>query len=60
MFNALSASATCSDEVQAYIIYRIALCIHLEVYLALSMLILNETIRVDLVWLLKIRVISNL
>lgn len=45
---------------KAYIIYRIALCIHLEVYLALSMLILNETIRVDLVWLLKIRVISNL
>ncbi|KAJ7441468.1 plasma-membrane proton-e [Mycena galericulata] len=35
-------------RMKAYIIYRIALCIHLEVYLALSMLILNETIRVDL------------
>lgn len=39
-------------RMKAYIIYRIALCIHLEVYLALSMLILNETIRVDLVRLL--------
>lgn len=34
---------------KAYIVYRIALCIHLEVYLLLSMLILNETIRVDLI-----------
>ncbi|KAJ7303135.1 E1-E2 ATPase-domain-containing protein [Mycena albidolilacea] len=39
-------------RMKAYIIYRIALCIHLEVYLALSMLIVNETIRVDLVRLL--------
>ncbi|KAJ6620759.1 putative hydrogen-exporting ATPase [Mycena sp. CBHHK59/15] len=41
-------------RMKAYIIYRIALCIHLEVYLALSMLILNETIRVDLVVFLAI------
>lgn len=34
---------------KAYIIYRIALCIHLEVYLMLSILILNETIRADLI-----------
>ncbi|KAJ7790069.1 plasma-membrane proton-e [Mycena olivaceomarginata] len=39
-------------RMKTYIIYRIALCIHLEVYLALSMLIVNETIRVDLVRLL--------
>ncbi|KAF8312959.1 plasma-membrane proton-e [Clavulina sp. PMI_390] len=36
-------------RMKAYIVYRIALCIHLEVYLMLSMLILNETIRVDLI-----------
>ncbi|KAJ7213309.1 plasma-membrane proton-e [Mycena haematopus] len=41
-------------RMKAYIIYRIALCIHLEVYLALSMLILNETIRVDLIVFLAI------
>ncbi|KAL8276126.1 hypothetical protein RQP46_011475 [Phenoliferia psychrophenolica] len=41
-------------RMKAYIIYRIALCIHLEVYLLLSMLILNETIRVDLVVFLAI------
>ncbi|KAF5344035.1 hypothetical protein D9757_014354 [Collybiopsis confluens] len=41
-------------RMKAYIVYRIALCIHLEVYLMLSMLILNETIRVDLVVFLAI------
>ncbi|KAH9942776.1 hypothetical protein B0H21DRAFT_779923 [Amylocystis lapponica] len=41
-------------RMKAYIIYRIALCIHLEVYLMLSMLILNETIRVDLIVFLAI------
>ncbi|GAA5913198.1 hypothetical protein JCM6882_005816 [Rhodosporidiobolus microsporus] len=34
---------------RAYIIYRIALCLHLEVFLLLDMLIPNETIRVDLI-----------
>ena len=33
----------------SYIQYRIALCLHLEIYLVTSMLIINETIRVDLV-----------
>ncbi len=33
----------------AYIVYRIALCLHLEIYLTLSMIILNETIRADLI-----------
>ncbi|KAI5474748.1 plasma-membrane proton-e [Pseudohyphozyma bogoriensis] len=41
-------------RLKAYIIYRIALCIHLEVYLAISMLVLNETIRADLVVFLAI------
>jgi hypothetical protein len=31
----------------AYIVYRIALCLHLEIYLMLSMIILNETIRAE-------------
>jgi H+-transporting ATPase len=33
----------------AYIVYRIALCLHLEIYLTLSMIIRNETIRADLI-----------
>jgi H+-transporting ATPase len=33
----------------AYIVYRIALCLHLEVYLTLSIIILNETIRAELI-----------
>ncbi|GBE83569.1 hypothetical protein BKA93DRAFT_127854 [Sparassis latifolia] len=41
-------------RMKSYIVYRIALCIHLEVYLMLSMLILNETIRVDLIVFLAI------
>ncbi|KAL0952427.1 hypothetical protein HGRIS_006700 [Hohenbuehelia grisea] len=44
----------CAASPKAYIVYRIALCIHLEVYLMLSMIILNETIRVDLVVFLAI------
>ncbi|KAJ3161667.1 hypothetical protein HDU86_006437 [Geranomyces michiganensis] len=41
-------------RMKSYILYRIALCIHLEVYLLLSILILNETIRVDLIVFLAI------
>lgn len=37
------------QRMKAYIQYRIALCIHLEVYLVSSMLIINETVRVDLI-----------
>jgi H+-transporting ATPase len=37
------------QRMKAYVEYRIALCIHLEIYLTLSMIILNETIRPDLV-----------
>jgi len=34
---------------KAYIQYRIALCLHLEIYLVTSMVIINETIRVELI-----------
>lgn len=34
---------------KAYVQYRIALCLHLEIYLTTSMIIINETIRPDLI-----------
>lgn len=37
------------QRMKSYIEYRIALCIHLEIYLTTSMIILNETIRPDLI-----------
>ncbi|KAI9750376.1 MAG: peroxisomal assembly protein [Chaenotheca gracillima] len=37
------------QRMKAYIQYRIALCIHLEIYLVTSMVIINETITVDLI-----------
>ena len=37
------------QRMKAYIQYRIALCLHLEVYLVTSMIIINETIRADLI-----------
>jgi H+-transporting ATPase len=37
------------QRMKAYIQYRIALCLHLEVYLVTSMVIINETIQVDLI-----------
>ena len=37
------------QRMKAYIQYRIALCLHLEIYLVTSMVIINETIRTDLV-----------
>ena len=37
------------QRMKAYIQYRIALCLHLEIYLVTSMVIINETVRVDLV-----------
>lgn len=36
-------------RMKSYIQYRIALCLHLEIYLTTSMIIINETIRVDLI-----------
>ncbi|KAL2863339.1 putative plasma membrane H(+)ATPase [Aspergillus lucknowensis] len=37
------------QRMKAYIQYRIALCLHLEIYLVTSMIIINESIRVELV-----------
>jgi H+-transporting ATPase len=46
---AIKTSRQIFQRMKAYIQYRIALCLHLEIYLTLSMIILNETIRVDLI-----------
>ncbi|KAK1140483.1 hypothetical protein N8T08_010328 [Aspergillus melleus] len=37
------------QRMKAYIQYRIALCLHLEIYLVTSMIIINETMRADLI-----------
>jgi len=37
------------QRMKAYIQYRIALCLHLEIYLVTSMIIIDETMRVDLI-----------
>ncbi|KAJ5885126.1 ATPase P-type K/Mg/Cd/Cu/Zn/Na/Ca/Na/H-transporter [Penicillium taxi] len=37
------------QRMKAYIQYRIALCLHLEIYLVTSMIIIEETIRSDLI-----------
>jgi len=37
------------QRMKAYIQYRIALCLHLEIYLVTSMVIINETVTTDLV-----------
>ena len=37
------------QRMKSYIQYRIALCLHLEIYLVTSMIAINETIRVELV-----------
>jgi H+-transporting ATPase len=37
------------QRMKSYIQYRIALCLHLEIYLTTSMIIINETVRVDLI-----------
>ena len=37
------------QRMKAYIQYRIALCLHLEIYLVTSMIIINETIDTDLI-----------
>jgi len=37
------------QRMKAYIQYRIALCLHLEIYLVTSMIIINETIAADLI-----------
>jgi len=37
------------QRMKSYIQYRIALCLHLELYLVTSMIIINETIRAELI-----------
>lgn len=37
------------QRMKAYIQYRIALCLHLEIYLVTSMIIINETVRAELI-----------
>jgi H+-transporting ATPase len=49
IITAIKVARQIFHRMKAYMVYRIALCIHLEVYLLLSILILNETIRVDLI-----------
>lgn len=46
---AIKTSRQIFQRMKSYIQYRIALCLHLEIYLALSMIIINETIRTDLI-----------
>jgi len=46
---AIKTSRQIFQRMKAYIQYRIALCLHLEVYLVTSMIILNETIRAELI-----------
>ncbi|KAI0127709.1 plasma-membrane proton-efflux P-type ATPase [Xylariales sp. AK1849] len=47
--SAIKISRQIFQRMKAYIQYRIALCLHLEIYLVTSMVIINETIRADLV-----------
>ncbi|WVQ79755.1 plasma-membrane proton-efflux P-type ATPase [Cryptococcus sp. DSM 104549] len=54
IITAIKVARQIFHRMKAYIIYRIALCVHLEAYLLLSILIKNETIRVDLVVFLAI------
>ena len=46
---AIKTSRQIFHRMKSYVQYRIALCLHLEIYLTLSMIILNETIRADLI-----------
>ncbi|KAF8271836.1 E1-E2 ATPase-domain-containing protein [Lactarius quietus] len=47
--DAARSAAVGAASIAAYIVYRIALCLHLEIYLTLSIIILNETIRAELI-----------
>ncbi|KAF2002460.1 plasma membrane H+-ATPase Pma1 [Amniculicola lignicola CBS 123094] len=46
---AIKTSRQIFQRMKGYIQYRIALCIHLEIYLVTSMIIINETIRAELI-----------
>ncbi|TLD30652.1 hypothetical protein PspLS_02351 [Pyricularia sp. CBS 133598] len=47
--SAIKISRQIFQRMKAYIQYRIALCLHLEIYLVTSMIAINETVRVDLI-----------
>ncbi|KAK9372164.1 E1-E2 ATPase-domain-containing protein [Lipomyces chichibuensis] len=47
--DAIKVARQIFQRMKAYVQYRIALCLHLEIYLVTSMVIINETIRVQLV-----------
>jgi H+-transporting ATPase len=47
--SAIKISRQIFQRMKAYIQYRIALCLHLEIYLVTSMIIINETIRAELI-----------
>ncbi|KAH8998130.1 plasma-membrane proton-e [Lactarius akahatsu] len=49
IITAIKVARQIFHRMKAYIVYRIALCLHLEIYLTLSIIILNETIRADLI-----------
>ncbi|CEQ40010.1 SPOSA6832_01592, partial [Sporobolomyces salmonicolor] len=54
IITAIKVSRQIFHRMKAYIVYRIALCLHLEVFLVLEMIIINQTIRVDLIVFLAI------
>lgn len=47
--DAIKCARQIFQRMKAYVQYRIALCLHLEIYLVTSMCIINETIRTDLI-----------
>jgi H+-transporting ATPase len=47
--DAIKVARQIFQRMKAYVQYRIALCLHLEIYLVTSMIIINETLRTDLV-----------
>lgn len=47
--DAIKVARQIFQRMKAYVQYRIALCLHLELYLTTSMIIINETIRTDLI-----------
>ena len=47
--DAIKVARQIFQRMKAYVQYRIALCLHLEIYLVTSMIIINETIRSELI-----------
>ena len=54
IITAIKVARQIFHRMKAYIQYRIALCLHLEIYLTLSLVILDETIRSNLIVFLAI------